>query len=223
MSAPKEAIAPAWKFVPVTVTVGLAPGAPELGDTLEIVGTTGKVTVALAIAPSAKLAVTVRLAPLPNGVGVKSDANTKKAPPSPTPKLTDPFAALRSAASRLAAAPRAQDGVPESVSQVPPLAGWRSSSRVTVRAPLPVWTVTRKVPSRAPSEVKAAEPCPTLSRSLPRNTRLSTGGGRATVKPPARIAVWPPVATVTSRGPAPPWARWRGRPRAEWTRRPSSR
>src|SRR5438876_8227631 len=73
MSAPKEALAPAWKFVPVTVTVGLAPGAPELGDTLEIVGTTGKVTVALAVVPSAKLAVTVRLAPLLNGVGVKSE------------------------------------------------------------------------------------------------------------------------------------------------------
>src|SRR3989441_527664 len=204
MSAPKEALAPTWKLVPVTVTVGLAPGAPWLGDTLEIVGTTGKGTVALAVVPSAKLAVTVRLAPLLNGVGVKSDANTKKAPPSATPKLTDPFAALRIAASRLAAAPRAQDGVPESVSQVPPLAGWRSSSRVTVRAPLPAcWTVTRKVPSRAPSELKAAEPCPTLSRSLPRNTRLSTGGGRATVKPPARTADCPSgFATVTSRGPS---------------------
>src|SRR2546425_5779542 len=126
-------------------------------STLEIVGTTGKVTVALAVVPSAKLAVTVRLAPLLHGVGVKSDANTKKAPPSASPKLTDPFAALRSAASRLAAAPRAQDGVAEWVSQVPPLLGWRSSSRVTVRAPLPAWTVTRKVPSRAPSELKAAE------------------------------------------------------------------
>src|SRR3989441_2522758 len=203
MSAPKEALAPTWKLVPVTVTVGLAPGAPWLGDTLEIVGTTGKGTVALAVVPSAKLAVTVRLAPLLNGVGVKSDANTKKAPPSATPKLTDPFAALRIAASRLAAAPRAQDGVPESVSQVPPLAGWRSSSRVTVRAPLPAWTLTWKVPSRAPSELKAAEPCPTLSRSLPRSARLIVGGGGRTVKPPARVAVWPPgFVTVTSRGPS---------------------
>src|SRR5438552_4677198 len=122
MSAPKEALAPSWKFVPVTVTVGLAPGAPELGDTLEIVGTTGKVTVALAVVPSAKLAVTVRLAPLLNGVGVKSDANTKKAPPSASPKLTDPFAALRSAASRLAAAPRAHVCVPVTRSQGMPLA-----------------------------------------------------------------------------------------------------
>src|SRR5437879_1892508 len=37
--APKEALAPAWKFVPVTVTVRLAPGVPEVGDRLAIVGT----------------------------------------------------------------------------------------------------------------------------------------------------------------------------------------
>src|SRR5213593_1732119 len=184
MSAPKEALAPAWKFVPVTVTVGLVPGAAELGDTLEIVGTTGKVMAALAVVPSAKLAVIVKLAPLLNGVGLKSDANTKKAVPSATPKLTEPFPALSSAPSRLVAAPRAQGGVAESVSQVPPLAGWRSSSRVTVRAPLPGWTVTRKVPSRAPSAEKAAEPWPTLSRSLPRKARLRVGGGTATEKPP---------------------------------------
>src|SRR5437867_11408525 len=110
MSAPKEAIAPAWKFVPVTVTVGLAPGAPELCDTLEIVGTTGKVTVALAVFPSAKLALTVRRAPLLPYTTLFRSANVTKAPPSATAKLTDPFAALRSAASRLAAAPRAQDG-----------------------------------------------------------------------------------------------------------------
>src|SRR5207244_8931403 len=45
-----EAFAPAWKFVPVTLTVRLAPGAPELGDTLAIVGTV-KVTVATAEEP----------------------------------------------------------------------------------------------------------------------------------------------------------------------------
>src|SRR3989442_10518305 len=127
MSAPKEALAPTWKLVPVTVTVGLAPGAPELGDTLEIVGTTGKVTVALAVVPSAKLAVTVRLAPLLNGVGVKSDANTKKAPPSSTPKLTDPFAALRSATSRLGAALTAPDRIASSACQVPQQQRWTSS------------------------------------------------------------------------------------------------
>src|SRR2546425_9343501 len=157
MSVPKETLAPTWKLVPVTVTVGLAPGAPELGDTLEIVGTTGKVTVALAVVPSAKLAVTVRLAPLPNGVGVKSDANTKKAPPSASPKLTDPFAALRSAARSEAHTPELQALASVVCPLLLALMGWRSSSRVTVRAPLPAWTVTRKVPSRAPSELKAAE------------------------------------------------------------------
>src|SRR3989442_10185136 len=51
--APKEVLAPAWKFVPVTLTVRLAPGAPELGDTLAIAGAP-RVTVALAEEPSAK-------------------------------------------------------------------------------------------------------------------------------------------------------------------------
>src|SRR3989442_7791311 len=102
MSAPKEALAPTWKLVPVTVTVGLAPGAPELGDTLEIVGTTGKVTVALAVVPSAKLAVTVRLAPLPNGVGVKSDASTHDSTPFATAKRTASFASFSISVSTLA-------------------------------------------------------------------------------------------------------------------------
>src|SRR2546428_3325889 len=119
MSVPKETLAPTWKLVPVTVTEGLAPGAPELGDTLEIVGTTGKVTVALAVVPSAKLAVTVRLAPLPNGVGVKSDANKNRRPHAWTPDTTSPRMPSCAWESRLAAAPRAQDGVAESVSQVP--------------------------------------------------------------------------------------------------------
>src|SRR5438876_11809655 len=99
MSAPKEALAPAWKFVPVTVTVGLAPGAPELGDTLEIVGTTGKVTVALRSEERRVGKESMSLAPLLNGIEVKKDANTKKAQPSATAKLTDPFAALSSAVS----------------------------------------------------------------------------------------------------------------------------
>src|SRR5436309_3077140 len=123
MSAQKEALARAWKVVPVTGSPGLVPSVPEKAETREMVGTIGKVTVALAVDPSAKLAVTAKLAPLPNGVGVKSDANTKNAAPSATPKLTVPFPALSSAPSRLAAAPRAQGGVTESVSHVPPLAG----------------------------------------------------------------------------------------------------
>src|SRR2546422_969301 len=117
--APTEALAPAWKFVPVTLTVRLAPGAPELGDTLAMVGTV-KVTVATAEEPSAKVAVRVKLAPLLNCVGLKSEANTKKTPPSATVKLTVPVPALSSAASRLAAAPRAQFAVAGSVSQTPP-------------------------------------------------------------------------------------------------------
>src|SRR3989441_9342991 len=97
------------------------------------------------------------LAPLLNGVGVKSDANTKKAPPSASPKLTDPFAALRSAARSEAHTPELQALASVVCPLLLALMGWRSSSRVTVRAPLPAWTVTRKVPSRAPSELKAAE------------------------------------------------------------------
>src|SRR5437867_11428999 len=95
-------------------------------------------------APSANVAVNEKVVPDVKA-GPKSEANVTKAPPSATAKLTDPFAALRSAASRLAAADRKSDVEGESVSQAPP-AVRRNSRRVTVRAPLPVWTVTRKVP-----------------------------------------------------------------------------
>src|SRR5438876_7492160 len=78
MSAPKEALALISRCGRDTVTTGDWRSDVCSADLLEIVGTTGKVTVALAVVPSAKLAVTVRLAPLLNGVGVKSDANTKK-------------------------------------------------------------------------------------------------------------------------------------------------
>src|SRR5205823_10929705 len=124
-------------------------GAPELGDTLEIVGMSGKLTVALAEVPSPKLAVSVKPAPLPNSVGFRSDANTKNAPPSATPKLTVPVPVLSSAPSRLPAAPSAQFAVAGSVSQTPPPPARRSSSRVTVRAPPPACTGTRTLPSRA--------------------------------------------------------------------------
>src|SRR2546422_193265 len=201
MPGPKEALAPAWKFVPVTVTVRLAPGAPELGDRLEIVGTMGKLTVALAEVPSARVAVTEKLEPGAK-TALNSEANRKKTLPSATAKLTVPLPSLRRAPSRLAAGPRAQLGVAASVSQAPALARWRSSSRVTVRAPLPGATVTRKLPSRAPSGLKAAAPGPTLSRSLPRKARLIVAGGGATVNPPGRTPDWPlGLVTVTSRGP----------------------
>ena len=66
--APNAALAPAWKLVPATVAVGLVPGAPVLGVTLVIVGITGTVTVALAVVPSAKFAVSVHTAPGENTV-----------------------------------------------------------------------------------------------------------------------------------------------------------
>src|SRR5439155_12678965 len=45
-------------------------------------------------------------------------------------------------------------------------------------------------------------PCPTLSRSLPRNATLIVGADRPTVKPPRRTTDWPSgFETVTSRGP----------------------
>src|SRR5436309_5749080 len=177
MPAPNAALAPAWKFVPDTVTVVFAPCSPVLGDTLEIVGTFGRIEVAVAEVPSAKLAVSVKLAPLVN-TELGSAANTKNVPPSATPKLTVPVPALSSPPSRLPAAPRAQCAVAGSVSQTPPPPARLSSSRVTVRAPLPAWRVTRKLPSSAPSALKAVLPCPTLSRSLDRkSTRLDSSRG----------------------------------------------
>src|SRR5205823_13366316 len=180
---------------------GLAPWTPVLGETLEIVGMS---TLALALAevPSAKLAISVKLAPLPNTVGFRSEANTKNAPPSATPTLSVSVPELSSAPSRLPAAPSAQFAVAGSVSQTPPPPARLSSSRVTVRAPLPAWTVTRKLPSSALSALKAVLPCPTLSRSLPRNARPSVGGGGVTAKPPVRTTDCPSgFATVTSRTP----------------------
>src|SRR3989442_11009212 len=147
-------------------------------------GVSHTLSVAPAEVPSPKLAVSVKLAPLLNAVRFRSDANTKNAPPSATPKLTVPFPALSRAPSRLVEAPRAQCAVAGSVSQTPPPV--RSSSRVTVRAKLPAWTVTRKVPSSAPSALKAELLWPSLSRSVPRNARLSVGGGACTLKPPVR-------------------------------------
>src|SRR5438094_4911486 len=139
---------------------------------------------------------------LPNTVGFRSDANTKNAPPSATPKLTVPVPVLSSAPSRLAEAPRAQCAVAGSVSQTPPPV--RSSSRVTVRAKLPAWTVTRKVPSSAPSALKAELLCPTLSRSLPRNARLSAGGGRSEESRVGSTSDWPSgLEPVTTSGATP--------------------
>src|SRR5437016_2009499 len=144
----------------------------------------GTLALALAEVPSAKLAISVKPAPLPNSVGFRSDANTKNAPPSATPKLTVPVPALSSAPSRLAPAPSAQFAVAGSVSQTPPPPARRSTSRVTVRAPLPAPTVTRKLPSSAPSAVTAPLPCPTLSRSLRSEERRVGKEGRSRWSPP---------------------------------------
>jgi hypothetical protein len=181
-SAPNDALAPDWKLLPVTETVRLAPGAALLGDTLEIAGRMGRFTLVLAEVPSAKLAVSVNVDPVVNGVGVRSDANMKNAPPSATGKLTVPPAAFRSALSRLAVAPSAQYGVAGSVSQMPPPLARRRSRRVTVRGHIPPCTITRNVPSRVVSGAKAVGLGPTLSLSLPRNARLIVGGGGKTVK-----------------------------------------
>src|SRR5438034_1041546 len=153
--------------------------------------------------PSARVTVNEKPMPGVNTDELTSEANTKKPPPSATAKLTVPVPALSSAPSRLAEAPRAQFAVAGSVSQTrPPALASVSSSRVTVRAPLPAWRVTWKVPSSAPSAVRAELPCPTLSRSLPRNATLIVGADSPTVKPPRRTTDWPSgFETVTSRGP----------------------
>src|SRR5437773_1114652 len=113
-----------------------------------------------------------------------------------------PLPAFRSAPSRAAETPRAQKDVAASVSQVPPPPLRRNSRRVSVRGPLPDCRVMRNVPSSAPSALYVVGFAPTLSRSLPRNARLSVGAGGATVNPPGLIATWPSgFVTVTSRGP----------------------
>src|SRR5215510_13004739 len=116
---PNDEVAPDWKLVPVTVTVRLAPGAPVFGETAVMEGICGKVTVVAADVPSAKLAVRVKPAPLLNGVGFRSAANTKKAPPSATGRLTVPLPAFTSGPSRLVVVPSAQYDVAGSVSQMP--------------------------------------------------------------------------------------------------------
>src|SRR5437773_8284783 len=135
MPAPKAALAPAWKFVPVTVTVRFAPWTPVLGDTLEIVGMR-TLSLALTAGPSAKLAISVKLTPLVN-TELGSAANTKNAPPSATPKLTVPVPELSSAPRRPASDTSAPYAVAGSEYQTPPPPARLSSSRVTVPAPLP--------------------------------------------------------------------------------------
>src|SRR5439155_20280586 len=80
---------------------------------------------------------------------------------------------------------------PRSFSPPPRQPPRRHPSPTRRSSDLPAPTVTRKLPSSAPSAVKAPLPCPTLSRSLPRNARPSVGGGGVTVKPPVSTTVWP--------------------------------
>src|SRR5262249_43042771 len=105
---PNDAVAPDWKLVPVTVTARLVPCVPTLGEISLIDGIAGSVVVAVAVVPSAKLAVTLNALPVANGVGLRSEANTWKAPPSATPKLTVPLAAFSSEPSTPDEAPSAQ-------------------------------------------------------------------------------------------------------------------
>src|SRR5947208_15335019 len=96
--------------------------------------------------PSARVTVNEKPVPGVNTDELTSEANTKKTPPSATAKLTVPVPALRSAASRLAVAPRAQRSEERRVGKERrPGWAWRRSSHVTVRAPHPRARVTRKV------------------------------------------------------------------------------
>src|SRR5207302_9258643 len=99
-------------------------------------------------------------------------------------------------------APRPHCAVVGSVSHTPPPPALLITSRRTPRAPLFPYTTLFRSPSNAPSALKAVLPCPTLSRSLPRNARPSVGGGGATAKLHARTTGCPSgFVTVTSRAP----------------------
>src|SRR3989442_548469 len=80
-------------------SAGLPGGAPALADRGECGGRGGRRPAGGPVPRRAKRAATVRRPPPLNGVGVRSDANTKKAPPSATAKLTVPLPAFRSAPS----------------------------------------------------------------------------------------------------------------------------
>src|SRR2546430_6245154 len=97
----------------------------------------GTLALALAEVPSAKLAISVKPAPLPNTVGFRSDANTKNAPPSATPKLTVPVRSEEHTPALQSQSNLARRPLPEKKNHTPPPPARRSSSRVTVRAPLP--------------------------------------------------------------------------------------
>src|SRR5207247_1481750 len=167
MPAPKAALAPAWKFVPVTVTVRLAPWTPVLGDTLEIVGMS---TLALALAevPSAKLAISVKLAPPPNTVGFRSEANTKHPPPSAPPK------------------PRAPRPAWTVTRKLP------SSAPSTLKAVLPCPTLSRSLPRNARPSVGGGG---VTAKPPVRTTDCPSGFATVTSRTP--IAAVAPITRAT--------------------------
>src|SRR3989442_7662425 len=80
-------------------------------------------TVALAEVPSAKLAMRVKLAPVLNGVGLKSAANRTNVPPSTSEEHTAELPSRPHLACRLLLEQKAQWTVGQAGSPVPPLAG----------------------------------------------------------------------------------------------------
>src|SRR2546422_8337080 len=115
----------------------------------------GTLALALAEVDRERIGMNASHGSLSYAVVCLSDANTKNAPPSATPKLTVRVPALSSAPSRLAPAPSAHFSFKGTVAYA--LQPWPGFSRVRFRsrAPLPAPTVTRKLPSSAPSALKA--------------------------------------------------------------------
>src|SRR5437762_5100205 len=129
---------------------------------------------AVAVVPSEKVAVNLRVTPMANSIPAKSAAKSWKLPPSGTANLTAIVAgSLRSAPSRAVAAPSTQAGVAASVSQVPG-ALLCNRRRVVVRPP-GARSVAVRVPSSDPSPPSARLAGPTRSRSMPVYMTVSDG------------------------------------------------
>src|SRR5882724_5377917 len=164
--------------------------------------TGGSVTDAEPLVPSAKVAVTVKTEP-----GTKrsrrSAAKRMAAPLSGRVKERAPSEAFRSGPSSEAATPRTQKGLSGSVSQMPFGPARRSSSCVTARGLAPGARVRKKVPSRAPSGLRAVLSWPTRSRTLPIKARDRAGGVPMVVDAEAVV----PSAKVAGRGKTEPGAK----------------
>src|SRR5204863_3382717 len=155
---------------------------------------------ALAVVPSANVAVSVNVAPPKNCVTGDSDAKTVNVPPSATEKFTPIVVGLFSSGpSSVPATPSAQSTVPESVSQNP-CALPCSLTLVTVRPAVPV-SVAISVASSAPSAPSTVLPCPTRSRTLPLyatviDTGPPGGGGGGGALMPLRVTIEIPFVPV---------------------------